>query len=195
MLTLMAVDRAGATAGNAGGVGVGRPKRGIERGVGVGGVGGVVRGGSEGAGAEGPLRNLVLLIRCAWGLAVLLSMPQVFIFSMKAVNKQGTVVDCWAEFGGSKTFEKVYFSFSSRLWTWPQFKLLYIFFFFPGLHNRLSADRLLRAVPDHHRLLLLRHPPGVELLPEDQGVAEEVPEEDGRRRRRTGGPNVRAQVR
>ena len=54
--------------------------------------------------------RLPLLVRIAWLAAAVLSVPQVFIFSMTTVDKAGVTMDCWATFGG-QTAEKVYVIF------------------------------------------------------------------------------------
>eukprot|EP00095_Tigriopus_kingsejongensis_P000930 maker-scaffold635_size121629-snap-gene-0.8 protein:Tk00930 transcript:maker-scaffold635_size121629-snap-gene-0.8-mRNA-1 annotation:"oxytocin vasopressin receptor-like protein" len=51
-----------------------------------------------------PLRPLIQLV---WVVATLFSLPQLFIFSLKDIDEQGTY-DCWADFGGEKRFEKAY---------------------------------------------------------------------------------------
>ncbi|KAM4794885.1 vasopressin V1b receptor [Rhinophrynus dorsalis] len=45
-----------------------------------------------------PSRHAYFMIGATWSLSCILSLPQVFIFSMKEISQGAGVIDCWADF-------------------------------------------------------------------------------------------------
>ena len=53
------------------------------------------------------LRSLGISLVACWSLSLVLASPQLFVFSLQTADHETGEQDCWAHFGGSKTFEKV----------------------------------------------------------------------------------------